>query len=338
MKLLVLGGTRFLGRHLVAEALARGHEPTLFNRGRTAPGLFVGIEELRGDRDGDLAPLRGRYWDAVADTCGYLPRVVRHSAQALQDAVGRYLFVSSISVYADSSAAGQDENSPRALLPDPGCEDIPNHYGALKAASEDEVLAIFGQRAILLRPGLIVGPFDPTGRFTYWVQRLARGGKVLAPASPDYPVQFIDARDLAAWALDLIEHRRTGAFNASGPAAPLTFADFLDQCRQALHSQAEFVWPDAGFLASHGVAPWTELPLYAGEDGRGLCQINIRRALSAGLRLRTAAETCVDTARWAAASSPPAGVGLAPEREIDLLQAWQAHCVVALLQRGSARG
>lgn len=320
MKLLVLGGTRFLGRHVVEAALARGHEPTLFNRGRTAPGLFANVEQLHGEREGDLSPLRGRSWDAVIDTCGYLPRIVRRSAQVLRDAAGHYLFVSSVSVYADSSTAGQDEQAPRAQLPDPDCEDIPIHYGALKAACEDQVQAMFDERAILLRPGLIVGPFDPSGRFTYWVQRVARGGTVLAPPAPDYPVQFIDARDLAAWMLDALEHHRSGAFNASGPAVPLGFGAFLDECRRALGSQAEFVLPDASFLASHGVAAWTELPLYAGEDGRGLNEVSLERALAAGLRPRPVGQTCVDTMRWAAGVPLPEGIGLAADREAELLR------------------
>jgi 2'-hydroxyisoflavone reductase len=322
MKLLVLGGTRFLGRHLVEQALERGHQVTLFNRGRTAPALFPQAERLQGDRDGDLAPLQSRSWDAAVDTCGYLPRVVRRSAQALRDRVGRYLFVSSISVYADSATPHQDEQAERARLPAPDCEDIPHHYGALKAACEDEVQAAFGARAVLLRPGLIVGPFDPTGRFTYWVQRIGRGGRVLAPPSLDYPVQFIDGRDLAAFALDLVEQGREGGFNASGPATPLTFGRFLDLCRGALGAEAEFVWPGAEFLARHAVAPWSELPLYAGEDGRGLNEVRLDKALAAGLRLRPAASTCVDTARWAAGTALPDGVGLAPAREAELLRAW----------------
>jgi 2'-hydroxyisoflavone reductase len=323
MKLLVLGGTRFLGRHLVEAALARGHEPTLFNRGRTAPELFGGVEQLRGERDGDLAPLRGRRWDALVDTCGYLPRVVRGSVGALRDALDAYLFVSSISVYADSATPGLDENAPRARLPAPDCEDIPNHYGALKAACEDEVLAGFGSRALVVRPGLIVGPFDPTGRFTYWPQRVARGGSVLAPADPSYPVQFIDARDLAAWMLDLLERRASGVFNASGPAQPLSFGAFLDTCRLALQAQAEFIWPDASFLAARGVQAWTDLPLYAGDEGRGLCAADLSRALAAGLRLRPVADTCLDTARWAGDMPLPAGIGLAADREAELLRDWR---------------
>jgi 2'-hydroxyisoflavone reductase len=345
MKLLVLGGTRFLGRHFVEAAIARGHRLTLFNRGRAAPDLFGDVEQLRGDRDGELAPLRGRSWDAVVDTCGYLPRVVRRSVEILRGAVERYLFVSSISVYADSAAAGQDEDAARAQLPTPDCEDVPNHYGALKAACEDKVQAGFGAGSIIVRPGLIVGPFDPTGRFTYWPQRVARGGSVLAPAAPDYPVQFIDARDLAAWMLDLLERRRSvdslgaarsgirpwggqtgkGVFNASGPAQPLSFGGFLDACRQALNPTADFVWPDAAFLAERGVQAWTELPLYAGDDGRGLCSVDLTRALAAGLRLRPVGETCVDTVRWAGASPLPAGIGLTPDREAELLRVWRGR-------------
>lgn len=334
MKLLVLGGTRFLGRHLVEQALARGHQATLFNRGRTAPTLFPQAERLQGDRDGDLTPLQSRSWDAAVDTCGYLPRVVRRSVQALRDRVGRYLFVSSISVYADSATAHQDERAERARLPAPDCEDIPGYYGALKAACEDEVQAAFGARAVLLRPGLIVGPLDPTGRFTYWVQRIARGGRVLAPPSPEYPVQFIDGRDLAAFALDLVEQGREGAFNATGPATRLTFGRFLDLCRGALGAEAQYVWPGTDFLARHAVTPWSELPLYAGEDGRGLNEVRLDKALAAGLRLRPAASTCVDTASWAADTALPDGVGLEPAREAELLRAWDGELSQGLLRRG----
>lgn len=323
MKLLVLGGTRFLGRHLVQQAQARGHEVTLFHRGRTAPELFDDAEHLRGDRNGDLSLLHGRQWDAVIDTCGYLPRVVHRSATLLRDAVDRYLFVSSISVYADGSVPGQDERSARAALPSADCEDIPAHYGALKAACEDAVLAQFGERSLLLRPGLIVGPFDPSGRFTYWVQRVARGGIVLAPSSPGYPVQFIDARDLAAWALDLLDRRDSGTFNASGPAVPLGFGAMLVECRRALGVAAEFEWLDGAFLATRGVNAWTELPLYAGEEDRGMNEVDIGKALAAGLRLRSLAETCIDTAAWASGVTLPPGIGLAPEREAALIEEWR---------------
>jgi 2'-hydroxyisoflavone reductase len=321
MKLLVLGGTRFLRRHLVEAALARKDEVTLLNRGRTAPALFAEVERLAGDREGDLALLCGRSWDAVIDTCGDLPRVVRRSAQRLRDAVGRYLFVSSVSVYADA-VAGQAEQSARAALPSPRCEDLATHYGAPKAACEDEVVRPFGDRAILLPPGLIVGPFDPTGRFTYRVQRVARGGAVLAAPSPEYPVQFIDARDLACFVLDPLERGRSGPFNAAGHAARLRRVSRRG-VRRALQAAADFVWPAADFLAREGVSPWTDLPLRAGDDARGLNLIAIARALAAGLRHRPLAATVADTRQPAAASPLPDGVGLALEREAELLQRWR---------------
>ncbi len=326
MKLLVIGGTRFLGRHLVEAALARGHQVTLFNRGRSAPGLFADVEQVQGDRDGDLALLHGRSWDAVMDTCGFLPRVVRLSARALREAVDRYLFVSSISVYADTAVAGQDETSPRAVLAAPDCEDIVQQYGALKAACEDEVTAVYGERAVIVRPGLIVGPFDPSGRFTYWVQRMARGGSVLAPPAPGYPVQFIDARDLAAWSLALLERAAGGIYNACGPAEPLRFGAFLDACRRALRSSADPIWVDAGFLSRHGVEPWTQLPLWAGDAARGMNAMRNARALAAGLSLRSLEATVVDTARWAAGVLLPSGIGLSCEREAELLRLWAQSC------------
>ena len=293
--------------------------------GNRKQALFGAVEQLRGERDSDLAPFRGRHWDAAVDTCGYLPRVVRASVEVLRDSVPSYLFVSSISVYADMATAGQDESAPRAQLPSPENEDIPAHYGALKAACEDVVLAAYGEKAIVVRPGLIVGPFDPTGRFTYWPQRVARGGRVLAPADPSYPVQFIDARDLAAWMLDLVERRTGGTFNASGPAEPMDFRGFLTACRDALGSNVEFVWPDAEFLARYKVQAWTHLPLYAGDEGRGLCAARLDRALAAGLRLRPVGATCVDTAQWAAKTALPDGIGLSAEREAELLRSWQAR-------------
>jgi uncharacterized protein YbjT (DUF2867 family) len=223
MKVLVIGGTRFLGRHLVEALLARHHEITLFNRGRTAPGLFADVEEIHGDRELDLERLAGRRWDAVIDTCGYLPRVVRAACEALHGAVERYVFVSSISVYARFDAAQLDEDAPLAALDDPLVEDVAAHYGALKAACEREVQAAFGANALLVRPGLIVGPFDPTGRFTYWPQRLAAGGEILAPGQPGDPVQFIDVRDLAEWIVRALTRGPGGAYNATGPATPWHF-------------------------------------------------------------------------------------------------------------------
>lgn len=219
MRLLVLGGTLFLGRHVVEAALARGHEVTLFNRGLTAPGLFPEAEHVAGDRDGGLDALRGRGFDGVVDTLRDDPRLVGAAAALLGPAVERYCFVSSISVYADLSRPGWDERSP---LREEG-----DDYGARKARCERAVEAAVGDRALLLRPGLIVGPWDPTNRFAYWATRLARGGEILAPGPPELPVQVIDARDLAGWTVRALEEGRAGVFNAVGPAYPLTLRDVL---------------------------------------------------------------------------------------------------------------
>src|SRR6266487_2610867 len=214
MRILVLGGTQFLGRHFVEAALRGGHEVTLFNRGRTRPQLFPGAEHRRGDRDGDLRSLAGGKWDAVVDTSGFVPRVVQQSAQLLRSRVGRYLFVSSVSVYADFSRPGVDEDAPVARLEEETEDHRSRAYGALKALCEETVRETYGAHTTIVRPGLIVGPWDPTGRFTYWPVRIADGGRVLAPEPRDAPVQVIDARDLAEWCLHLLERDVEGTFNA----------------------------------------------------------------------------------------------------------------------------
>lgn len=328
MNLLILGGTKFLGRHLVEAALARQHGVTLFNRGSRA-GLFAGVEELRGDRSQGaegLAALGGRRWDAVIDTCGYVPRLVGASAQLLRDAVDRYVFISSISVYSEFADA-PDESSPVAVLADPGAEDIPRDYGALKAACEQVVTATFGPRALNIRPGLIVGPHDPTNRFTYWPVRVARGGEVLAPDDPAAPVQFIDARDLARWTVRLVERGIGGAFNATGPAEPLRFDAFLQAAARALETQCRFTWVEAQFLQAHKVQAWTELPLWVG-DAPGLNRTSIARATAAGLAFSPVEDTVRDTFAWAQQQIRERGyeslgsAGLAPEREAEVLRAW----------------
>src|SRR5260221_13589599 len=233
MRLLILGGTAFVGRHLVEAALARGHTVTLFNRGRRNPDLFPELERLRGERPDDLAALRGREWDAAIDTSGYTPRAVAASAGLLAEAVAHYTFISTISVYADEMPAGTDENGPLSQMPEDkaGTEEVTGEtYGPLKVLAEQAAEAAMPGRVLTPRPGLIVGPYDPTDRFTYWPARVARGGEVLAPDGPDVPVQFIDARDLAAWTLDSVEAGRTGVFNLTGPAQPLTFGDLLETC------------------------------------------------------------------------------------------------------------
>jgi 2'-hydroxyisoflavone reductase len=333
MRLLVLGGTVFLGRHIVTAAQARGHELTLFNRGLSDPGPIAGIEQIHGDREHDLALLAGRRWDAVIDTSGYVPRVVTDSARALADAVDRYVFVSSISAYGTFPEPGLDESAPTAPDPVPATEDVLGHYAELKAACERVVEDVLPGRALVIRPGLIVGPFDPTERFTYWVRRLAAGGRVLAPRAPDQPVQLIDARDLAEWIVRMVEAGATGVFNATGPAAPLTFGPMLERIAVATGSRAELVWIDERRLAEAGVEPWDELPLWLDVDRhpdfRGFLAADIARALAAGLSLRSLEETARETLAWTrertapsarsvgATLTPPAG--LSPEREADLL-------------------
>jgi 2'-hydroxyisoflavone reductase len=298
MRLLVLGGTKFLGRHAVEAALADGHQISIFTRGETNPELFPEVEHLRGDRDGDLDALRDGRWDGVVDTSGYVPRIVRQSAELLRERVGRYVFVSSISAYRDFGEP-ITETTPVAELQDPDTEEVMENYGALKAACERVVEEIYGERSARVRAGLIVGPHDPTDRFTYWPRRVAGGGDVLAPGSPEAPVQFVDARDLARWLVQLALEGPGGVFNATGPLEPLTFGELLDRMRAALGSDARFVWTDAGRILDVGVQPWTELPLWLPDDDyAGMARADISRAADAGLRFRPLEETTVDTLAW----------------------------------------
>lgn len=329
MRILIFGGTNFLGRHTAAAALERGHEVTLFHRGQTNPGLFPDAEEILGDREHDLALLAGREWDAVIDVPGYVPRIVRASAQALAGHVKHYAFISTISVYDSIPEPGMDESAPVGQLPEPS-EDVQKYYGQLKALCEDEVRAAFPDAALVIRPGLIVGPFDPTDRFSYWPIRIARGGEVLAPGDPDRQVQVIDARDLANWTVDCVERGTTGTFNATGPATRLTMREMLEACREGTASDATFTWVDESFLEAEGVGPWMEVPLWlpaSDTDTRGMLAVSIDRAVNAGLTFRPLAETARDTLAWH--RSRPAGTqlkaGLQPEREHELLEKWRAR-------------
>jgi 2'-hydroxyisoflavone reductase len=298
VKLLILGGTKFLGRHAVAAALAARHDVTIFTRGRTNPELYPEVERLQGDRDGDLGALTGRTWDGVVDTSGYVPRIVRQTAELLRDAVDRYVFVSSISVYGDFSKP-VDESTPVAKLEDPATEEIMENYGALKAACETVVGEVYGDRGASVRAGLIVGPYDPTDRFTYWPRRLAAAGDVLGPGDPSAPVQFVDARDLAAWLVKLALEGPGGVFNATGPAEPLTFAGFLERARTAIGSDASVVWVDEQKVLDAGVQPWMELPLWLpGDEDAGMARADTQRARAAGLTFRPLEETVVDTLAW----------------------------------------
>ena len=326
MKLLILGGTRFLGRHVAEQALAQGHQVTLFHRGKSGPDLFPHAEHRIADRNGDLSVLTTGTWDACIDTNAYVPRHVRAVAAVLAGRVGQYQLVSSISAYDDAgytAEAGPSEDSPLARLADPTVEAITGEtYGGLKVLCEDAAPQAFGSRCLVSRPGLIVGPHDPTGRFTWWPQRLQRGGEVLAPGDPATPVQFIDVRDLAAWHLKQAEQGTAGVFNLVGPAAPLSFGGLLSAARDTLEPSAQLRWVDEVWLLAQGVQPWSDLPVWLPRAQAGMHRTDIRRALATGLQTRPVAETLADTAAWTQGRSTPAGVGLAPEREAALLQAW----------------
>jgi nucleoside-diphosphate-sugar epimerase len=319
VRLLVLGGTKFLGRAAVEAALARGHEVTLFNRGETNPELFPEAEKLHGDRTQDLEVLTGREWDAVLDPSGYIPSVVRASAEALADSTAHYLFVSSVSVYA-SLAAPVDEESPVAELgdsPDDRLAEDYSNYGPLKALCEQVVADVFAERQASVRPGLIVGANDPTGRFTYWPHRVARGSQVLAPAPPEAQVQFIDAKDLGAWLVDLSERRTSGVYNATHPGR--SWSEVLETCREVSGSDAAFEWVPADVLNEHEVGEWMELPLWISDpDAAAMHETDVSRAVAAGLTFRPLEETVRDTLEHAATVE---GVGLTPEREAELLAA-----------------
>jgi 2'-hydroxyisoflavone reductase len=319
MQLLVLGGTKFVGRHVVDLALERGHDVTLFNRGETRPELFPEVEKLRGDRDGNLDALAGRSFDAVVDTSGYVPRVVRETIEAL-GTVGHYTFVSSISVYADCSTP-PTESSPLLELVEP-TEDWREAYGELKVLCEEEVRSAFSG-AFIARPGLIAGPWDPTGRFSYWPERLAEGGRVLAPAPPDAPAQVVDARDLAAWIVLGAETQLAGTFNAVD--RPSTRAELLTACADAVGGGAELVWVAPQFLTDEGVGEWMELPLWLSDPSfAGMLAVDPTPAFAAGLHTRPIGETARDTLAWLESGGGPADTqaGLARDKEQRILDGW----------------
>ncbi|HBL27696.1 MAG TPA: epimerase [Acidobacteria bacterium] len=331
MDLLLLGGTRFVGRHLAEAALARGHRVTLFHRGTTNPDLFPAAEHLLGDREGDLSAFAGRRWDAVLDVNGYVPEIVRASAGRLTGAAAHYTFVSTLSVYADHTAIGRHEGSP--LLEEASGES----YGVQKAQCERVVEELWPGRSLVLRPGLVIGPHDFTGRFAYWPWRLARGGEVLAPGHPGLPFQGIDARDLADWAIRSLEAGRTGVFNVVGPRAfpdVPTLGELLELCSAVTGSGGRLTWVPESFLLERGVVPFWELPLWvSGPAHEGFHRLDNRKAVAAGLTLRPLAETVRATLAWLAERSgelPPRPEGgppapLAPEREAELLAAWRSQ-------------
>jgi 2'-hydroxyisoflavone reductase len=332
----------------VDEALSRGHAVTVFNRGRSPAVLPAAVERLTGDRYSNLAALEGRRWDAVVDTCGYLPSVVRDSARLLAGAVEHYTFVSSLSVYASFDAPGIDESAPVGALTGerleeveaarPGGEEIvTTHaelYGPLKALCELAAEASFPGRALQVRAGLIVGPQDYMDRLPWWIRRVVRGGDVLVPGPPDRPVQLVDVRDLAGWIVRMAGAFRAGTFNATGPSRELTLRELLETCRDVTDSGARFVWVDEGFLLEKGVAPWSELPLWLPESGyAGFFRVDCRKAFVAGLTFRPPAETIRDVASWQSGDRAIGGkahergrggrTGLDPKKEEELLREWR---------------
>ena len=315
LRILVLGGTQFVGRAVVEAALARGHEITLFNRGQTNPDLFPDVEKLRGDRSHDLSALADREWDAAIDVAAYVPRLVELAVQQLESQVERYVFVSSVSVYADQSVP-QFEDSRLEVLADP--EDVsPESYGARKAACEAVVRSALGERATIVRPGLIVGPHDATDRFSYWPKRIAEGGRVLAPGSPDDPVQFIDVRDLGEFIVHLAETGLGGVFNATGSTMPLSV--LLDACRSVTGSDAELLWVPTAELLAAGLAPWMGVPMWIAAPGWDAAnRVPIDRALEAGLEFRPLEETI--GVAWRDLTEVRLVTALPREREAELLR------------------
>lgn len=324
MKALIIGGTRFIGRHIAEALQQRGHEVTLFNRGSN-PGVHSGLEQVHGDRNTDLSRLNGRMWDAVIDTSGYTPDVVERSARYFESRTNRYLFISTISVYDDGKTAGPDEEAAVLELPpdaDPAKFDV-QHYGALKVLCERKVREILNGRSAIVRPGLVAGPHDPTDRFTYWPARFAEGGRILA-APRESRIQYIDVRDLAAFCVRLLESDNSGVYNCVTPAGSLTFEDLYDACARAANAEAEIIEPGEAFFKDRGVEPWSDLPLWIPRDDPSYNVTNTdpSRALSQGLKVRSIAETVKDVLEWARSASKRFGnltAGLSPDRETQLL-------------------
>jgi len=316
MRVLIMGGTLFLGRHIVEAALERGHEVTLFNRGLRNPALFPAAEKLTGDRNTNLAALAGRRFDAVIDPSAYGPEQIDFLLSTLGEPPAHYTFVSTISVYGTFAPKRRYDESTDVVAGHEG-------YGALKARAEEALLAAMPGRAAVVRPGLIAGPYDPTGRFTYWPCRVAAGGQVLAPGRRERPVQFIDARDLAGWSVRLAEDRVAGVYHAAGPQNTLTMGQFLDECVRIAGNHTELAWIPDDEVHAAGIEGWTELPLWIAEDDAeagGIFEADNRRAVGQGLTFRPVAQTIGDTLQWcwqsgAAADSPLRVQTLTAEKE-----------------------
>lgn len=331
LKLLIMGGTGFLGPHIVEAAIKRGHTMTLFNRGKTHPALFPNLEKLHGDRKNDMKALEGRKWDAVIDTSAYIPADVTRSTTLLGSNVNQYLLISTVSVYAKIDKPGLDESAPLATTNEPDAEKVTNdNYGALKALCESAAQKVMPGRVTVIRPGLIVGPGDGTDRFTYWPVRVARGGEVLAPGKPGDFVQFIDARDLADFIVLCLEQKTLGTFNADAQAGSITIGTLLDTCKKVSKSDARFTWADSAFLEKEKIAPWSDMPVWAPAEGddAGFGRVSAAKAKAAGLKYRPLSQTCADTLAWfktePAEHQAKLKAGLTAEREAEALKALHA--------------
>ncbi len=333
--MLIFGGTSFIGPSLVPVALERGWKVTLFNRGKTNADLFPEVEKLRGDRDpnvGDgLKALEGRKFDAIIDDSGHVTRHVKASCAALADEHAFAVFVSSLSAYASHDAVGVDEDQPLAPLLAPSEDFMGEAFGPLKALCEKEYQDAFPGRAAIVRPGLIVGNRDRSGRFGYWVGRMAKGGDVLAPGDGNDPIMIIDVRDLAEFLVTLCDHRTAGVFNAIGPDKPYTMKEIVETCAKAAEVESKITWVDGAFLEEHGVHGWTDLPVWMPQT-EGLRGFHLRknqRAIDAGLKFRPLLDTCKDALEyWRSLPEDKRtrpGRGLTPEREAELLKEWRAR-------------
>jgi 2'-hydroxyisoflavone reductase len=335
LKILVLGGTGFLGPAFVNAAQARGHSLTLFNRGKTRPQLFPDMEKLHGDRDpkkGEgLKALEGRKWDAVLDTSGYYPRMVEDSAQLLAPNVKHYVYISSISAYANNDVAWEDESGPTAKLADPTVENMGKsfeNFGGLKRLCEEAAEKAMPGRVANVRPGYIVGPDDASDRFTWWPVRFDRGGEMLAPGSPEDPLQIIDVRDLAEWLVVVMENNLTGIYNATGPEKPWTMGGLLAACKEATGKDTKLTWVPSEFLVKNKEDGEGDIPIWAPPIGKtkGFHQRSIDKALKAGLKFRPGSVTVKDTLAYFQGLPEERRnkmrAGLSPEREKELLGLW----------------
>jgi len=333
VNVLIIGGSNFLGPHVIDALLRRKHRVTIFNRGRNPAPRGEGVERIVGDRAADIDRLRGREFDAVIDTCGFFPRIVAMSVDALAPMVRSYIFVSSISVYVDPMEPPRDESCALATIDDPTIEEItPESYGALKALCEAAVAKKMEGRAAIVRPGLVVGPLDPTDRFTYWPHRAAAGGEMLVPGAPEHNISFIDVRDLAEFIAGAAELGLRGTFNASGDTARTTMGDLIASCLRAAGGDTKATWVDEQFVKANEIVPWSELPAWipTGEDS--LMWATSAKAVAAGLRYRPLDETVKAVLEYTREKGLDRALkaGLSREREAELLRRWHELAIAKL--------